>query len=535
MKKYNFFLFAALTLLIYAIFIGIYYQKYRENAIEQALSSAQDFLRNAKAAKIYFNHNQKEKILNLTLQKDSDTKNFMPEFYSCTYASKKINEYYNQLRKQDGLQAIKLQFISDNPKNRNNLATEEDKELLDKFRSGEIKSYYKVYKNYYGENILDYAHIGQTIQQECLLCHGEPQNAPKALIKKYGRTEGFFNQIGDIHSFDRVLMPLDSFIAQQESLFKTRALVLLATLFIIFIISFLFFKKAHKETKKFQYVIDTLSELVIIKTNEKILLVNQSFLDFFNVKNIKKFYQKYSCLSNNFILEESNLEINLNHITQELIESLDTIDKSKRIISMQNAQGELKSLTIKIYKSQENEFVIVLSDITNMKHKTDMLEQKANVDALTKIFSRQKFNELYHLELRRSHRYINSLSLLFFDIDHFKKINDTYGHDVGDKTLITFAKVIQENIREYDIFARWGGEEFILLLPQTDMSAAFKIAEKLRQKVSDHNFGIIGTVTCSIGISMLKKDDDDDSFLKRADNAVYKAKKSGRNRTIIDF
>ena len=164
-----------------------------------------------------------------------------------------------------------------------------------------------------------------------------------------------------------------------------------------------------------------------------------------------------------------------------------------------------------------------------------MLEQKANVDTLTKIFSRQKFNELYHLELRRSHRYINSLSLLFFDIDHFKKINDTYGHDVGDKTLITFAKVIQENIREYDIFARWGGEEFILLLPQTDMSAAFKIAEKLRQKVSDHNFGIIGTVTCSIGVSMLKKDDDDDSFLKRADNAVYKAKKSGRNRTIIDF
>lgn len=535
MKKYNFFLFAALTLLIYVIFIGVYYQKYRENAIEQALFSAQDFLRTVKSAKMYFNKDQKQKVLALEGKKNLDAGIFIPELYSCTYASTKINEYYNQLRKQDGLQAIRLQFISDTPKNRNNVATDEEKELLDKFRSGELDSYYKVYKNEYGENILYYAHVGPSVQQECLLCHGEPQNAPKALIKKYGRTEGFFNQIGDIRSFDRVLMPLDGFIAQEEALFETRALALLITLVIIFFISFLFLKKANKETKKFQYVIDTLNELVIIKTNEKILLVNQSFLEFFNVKNINEFYKKYSCLSNNFIIEESSLEINLNHITQELIDSLDSIDKTKRIITMQNTRGELKSLTIKIYKSHNNEFVIVLSDITNIKNKADMLEQKANVDGLTQVFSRQKFNELYHLELRRSHRYINALSLLFFDIDHFKKINDTYGHDVGDKTLITFAKIIQENIREYDIFARWGGEEFILLLPQTDMSAAFKIAEKLRKKVETYNFGIVGTVTCSIGVSMLKKDDNEDSFLKRADNAVYKAKNSGRNRTIIDF
>lgn len=533
-KKLNFFIFIIVTLIIYSIFIEVYYQKYRQNAIEQALFSAQDFLRNEKAAKMYFNKDQKEKIFNLEEKENQEATTFLPALYSCTYASRKINEYYNTLRENDGLEPIFLHFISDNPKNRNNLANAQQKELLEKFRSEQIESFYKIYKNDYGQNILYYAHAGTKIKQECLMCHGNPQEAPKTLLKKYGNN-GFDNKIGDIRSFTEVLMPLDGFLQKEDALFQTRAVASFIILLVIFFITFLFLKKDAKEAKKLQSIIDSLNDLVVIKSNDKILSANSAFLKFFNVENIKEFIAKNHRLCNHFVKDGASLKLDLTHIDAETIESLNAVDKTNRIVSMKNAQSELRNFTIKIYALHEDEFVIVLSDITKIKHRADLLEKKANIDTLTKVTSRQKFEELYHLELQRSQRYINSLSLLFFDIDHFKNINDTYGHDTGDKALTAFANIIKTNIREYDIFARWGGEEFILMLPQTDLSAAFKIAEKLRKKVAEYNFGIMGQITCSIGISMLKKDDDEKSLLKRADNALYKAKNSGRNRSIIDF
>lgn len=531
MKKLNFFIIVIITLVIYSIFIGVYYQKYRQNAIEQALFSAQDFLRNEAAAKMYLNQVQKEKNFNLEKQ---EAQTFSPSLDSCTYASEKINEYYNTLRKNDGLEPIFLHFLSDNPKNKNNLANTQEKKLLEKFRSEKIKSFYKIYKNNYGQNILYYAQVGTKVKQECLMCHGNPQAAPKALLKKYG-DNGFDNQIGDIRSFTKVLIPLDSFFQEENALFQTRAIASFVILLIIFFIMFIFVKKDTKETKRLQSIIDSLNDLVIIKSNDKILSANNAFLKFFNVKNINEFLVKHHRVCNQFIKDGTSLKLDLTHINEEAIEALNAIEKTNRIVSMKNAQDELRNFIIKIFPLHDNEFVIVLSDITKIKHKADLLEKKANIDNLTKVMSRQKFEELYRLELQRSQRYINSLSLLFFDIDYFKNINDTYGHDMGDKALTAFANIIQTNIREYDIFARWGGEEFILMLPQTDLGAAFKIAEKLRKKVEEHDFGIMGQITCSIGISMLKKNDDEKSLIKRADKALYKAKKSGRNRSIIDF
>jgi diguanylate cyclase (GGDEF)-like protein len=119
------------------------------------------------------------------------------------------------------------------------------------------------------------------------------------------------------------------------------------------------------------------------------------------------------------------------------------------------------------------------------------------------------------------------------DIDHFKNVNDTYGHLVGDNVLINLARLVSENIRESDIFARWGGEEFILLLPNVDVSLAEKIVTELRLKIQLKEFEKVGYLTCSFGLTEYVRGDDINSITKRADDALYEAKESGRNRVCI--
>jgi diguanylate cyclase (GGDEF)-like protein len=117
-----------------------------------------------------------------------------------------------------------------------------------------------------------------------------------------------------------------------------------------------------------------------------------------------------------------------------------------------------------------------------------------------------------------------------FDIDHFKGINDTFGHDAGDNVLKKLAEIVKKEIRDTDIFARWGGEEFIILLPNTQVNGGTEFAERLRKKIEDKNFKNPETVTVSLGVTAFKTDDTEDSFLKRVDDGLYLAKKNGRNR-----
>ena len=134
------------------------------------------------------------------------------------------------------------------------------------------------------------------------------------------------------------------------------------------------------------------------------------------------------------------------------------------------------------------------------------------------------------MEIKRAERYGEALSLVMFDIDQFKRINDTYGHLVGDEVLIHVAKLIGERIRASEILARWGGEEFILVLPQTDMENAVHLAGELRALMQKYEFPQVGTVTASFGVTQYSRGDSMDSLLHRADIALYRAKESGRNR-----
>jgi len=172
--------------------------------------------------------------------------------------------------------------------------------------------------------------------------------------------------------------------------------------------------------------------------------------------------------------------------------------------------------------------------IVKLELHTEELLYQATHDHLTTIFNRQKFNDILHNEILRVHRYPHDLSIIMFDIDYFKNINDTYGHDIGDEVLINLSKLVKKEIRDIDTLARWGGEEFMILLPETSIEYSQILAEKLRVSIESTSLCSIDicNLTVSFGVTILHKNEEFDTFLKRVDEALYEAKDSGRNKVV---
>jgi diguanylate cyclase (GGDEF)-like protein len=162
------------------------------------------------------------------------------------------------------------------------------------------------------------------------------------------------------------------------------------------------------------------------------------------------------------------------------------------------------------------------------------LERLANIDSLTGLLNRGAILRKLSEQMKYTKRYRDELSLSLLDIDHFKKVNDQYGHLTGDDVLEQVAILMWQNIRDADIIGRYGGEEFIIILPRTDLSSALNVAERVRKmieasKMKDPEGNMFG-ITVSQGISIYKLGEDEHSLISRADNALYKAKGNGRNR-----
>jgi len=162
------------------------------------------------------------------------------------------------------------------------------------------------------------------------------------------------------------------------------------------------------------------------------------------------------------------------------------------------------------------------------------LEQLATTDRLTGLLNRRKFEELATIEIGRARRYANPLALLFLDIDHFKAVNDHYGHPTGDIVLAEMSQRLRASVRQSDSVGRWGGEEFLILAPGASRDEALRLAEKLRAMVAAQGFRQVGSLTISIGVSTLQGDDDLQALVSRADAAMYRAKQGGRNRVELE-
>ena len=175
------------------------------------------------------------------------------------------------------------------------------------------------------------------------------------------------------------------------------------------------------------------------------------------------------------------------------------------------------------------------TEITEHKLLEEELRRQAHVDYLTGVYNRRHCMERAEQELSRAHRYGKPLSMLMLDIDHFKLINDRYGHKVGDTVLKAVADLSHATLRDVDILGRLGGEEFAVLLPETDRPAALDAAERLRETIANARIPLAGSepvsFSVSIGVSSMGSAEDNiDVLLNRADKALYEAKDGGRNR-----
>ena len=171
--------------------------------------------------------------------------------------------------------------------------------------------------------------------------------------------------------------------------------------------------------------------------------------------------------------------------------------------------------------------------IIKQKELQDEVARHAEEDYLTGIHNRRKITSVLQDEVNRAKRYQKTFSIILIDIDHFKQTNDTYGHHAGDKLIIEIANIIKQTIRLADIAGRWGGEEFLVLCPETGLAGTSLLAEKMRNKIETTNFGEIGQKTASFGVTTFESNENIESIIQRADTALYSAKRAGRNRVEV--
>ena len=188
------------------------------------------------------------------------------------------------------------------------------------------------------------------------------------------------------------------------------------------------------------------------------------------------------------------------------------------------------TIAIFVFLSLVPSFIVGKRLITKQDQLTNEIIKLSETDYLTDMYNRRKITEVLEQEITRCNRYGHALSIILIDIDFFKETNDQYGHIQGDQTLTEIADIIKTDARKSDYVGRWGGEEFLIICPETSIEGATTLAEKLRNIISQHPFTKIGQKTAIFGISSFNTDTSSESLVQRADIALYNAKSAGRNK-----
>ncbi len=195
---------------------------------------------------------------------------------------------------------------------------------------------------------------------------------------------------------------------------------------------------------------------------------------------------------------------------------------------------------IKTGQNLKQQVASTASEVQTLKKELEGIRQKARTDMLTGLLNRRGFDEVLSKAMEASRKNESPLSIILADIDHFKKVNDTYGHLIGDNVLKMLSRLFNEHIKGKDTAARFGGEEFVLILPDTALKGAFSLSETIRKNLQEMKWVArgsgkdIGTITISMGVAQYRVDDTMEALIQRADKALYAAKNTGRNKTVTE-
>jgi len=334
----------------------------------------------------------------------------------------------------------------------------------------------------------------------------------------------------DINSKDIGIMLVDILQSPRDQYRKDFIIEVLLAIFL----GLLVFIFAYKEKQHNQYVRELLNvqnQMLIVTNGTQLIDANDTFFKFFEYKNLKEFISEHDCVCDFFIEDNECLGKFVDGLLwTEYIQKHPDKKHCVKILDKSLDRKKVFELEWVLFEKTFNLF-ISFRDITEELYEKQELENRANYDSLTGIYNRERFNHFLSKHIDQAMQESTHFSLIMFDIDHFKKINDTLGHDVGDSVLKELASLISSQIREGDIFARWGGEEFMIIAPLA-LSHAHSFAEKLRRVIEEHRFRGVKELRCSFGVVSFRKTDTQQTLTKRVDEMLYKAKHQGRNCVI---
>lgn len=276
-------------------------------------------------------------------------------------------------------------------------------------------------------------------------------------------------------------------------------------------------------------VVDNLKPVGILTTKDIMMLIKNK-VDI-NVEVQKHMSSPVETINKKSTIKDALLFIKKRHYKRAVV--VDDNGNLSGVIS----QKELISLTYSNWAVLMKEYQEELREINVLlKDKNKEYETIASTDPLTGLYNRYKFSELFLSSFVSMTQRENEMSLIILDIDNFKKVNDTYGHNVGDSVLIQVAHALLKTLRNIDIVCRWGGEEFVVLLPTASLENAQYLAEKIRTYLEELEIDVVGRVSASFGVTKVMRTDTMEDAIGRADKALYLAKVSGRNcvRTMTE-
>ncbi len=258
----------------------------------------------------------------------------------------------------------------------------------------------------------------------------------------------------------------------------------------------------------------------------------QDILDEPSYNNICKRYHQCIQLNRPITYEESMLFDGKERFWNTTILPVISDDGTIRIFGISREITELKNLSKELQKANENLEQKVKERTKELTQSLEEIKRISIHDHLTKTYNRLKLDQCLENEIKRASRNDDLFGVILLDIDHFKQVNDTYGHLIGDIILKEFAKLLRSNARTTDIIGRWGGEEFLLICPHTNIDGLEILAQNIRQKIESYEFTKVVQITASLGITTYTNTDDSDSLIKRVDDALYEAKNKSRNCVI---
>ncbi len=293
-------------------------------------------------------------------------------------------------------------------------------------------------------------------------------------------------------------------------------------------------RKLFMSNRYLKSILDLQEQLIILTDGDKIIDANKKVLDFFGYSSVEEMVKKHRCICELFIKHSDFFHKDLVPKGEKWYEYIQKLPPEKRVINMINKDMDSRAFQVSVNKDTQSEGVIItLFDVTEIYLQKRLLEFKAKHDPLTGIYNRQKLDEVLENMCKFAGSRKENSGVIMFDIDHFKKVNDSYGHDVGDRVLKFVASKVSSLIREEDIFGRWGGEEFLIILRYASLEDSYKKAQILCEKIAEAKMEGIPQVTISLGVTKIYKDDTPQKLFKRVDLALYEAKRAGRNRAVL--